>query len=169
MPFLGAALRVVAGLTTTFALRKQIGRIENTLAVPIVDKYSGVQRYEIAARLAEIRLIHELETDPASCSDAKRFWKETVTEELKMAETELQQQHATRAEVVALGIAVRELALNLDEQVTAFQEKAQKAFAEFEAGRSSWESTTRKGIQLAWMAVGFASASLIIGLLNLMI
>lgn len=168
MPFLGAAFRAVAGITNTLVLRRKIGRAETRLAVPIVDKYSGAQRYEIAERLAEVRLIHDLENNPASLSDAKKLWKETVTEELKMAEKELEQQYASRAEVVALGIAVRELALNLDEQVKAFQEKAKGAFAELEAGKSQWEAATRKGIQLAWIAVGIASASLIIGLLNVM-
>lgn len=130
MAFTGAIFKVVKGVHRTFDLPKLIAELERDLQTSIPNRYRGVQRYEVTQTLAEARLISELSIGRSNPKLVKKHFIKTLRTELSMAEEDLAKIPATIADTAELGIAIRELAISLDEHVDEVYRRADRLNAD---------------------------------------
>ena len=97
-----------------------------------LDHYKGIERFEAAQSLMDAWLFQQLEqTEGASSSEVLNEYLEVLYREYQMAKSDLAKENATRDEVVALGLAMKEMAFSYDKEIAAFSAKQDKSFHAF--------------------------------------
>jgi hypothetical protein len=120
----GAGIRMYRGFKKKHQLEERIELLEDLCSTPAISHYSGLQRFDVAAALADAKL--GLLLSKEAPVDQRKAESQAILQFLKgefevVAEA-ASQNPATKAEVFALGLAVREVALSLDDAVAAFRE-----------------------------------------------
>ncbi|HEV7590424.1 MAG TPA: hypothetical protein VGO40_20100 [Longimicrobium sp.] len=129
MPVIGPIVRpTLAHLRA----RKIIGRLDQAIAereglrtAPLLDGMAGTARYDAASTLLEATLYARTGSAPAGERGRLREqYHRRREEEYWMANEDLRKEAATRAEVAALGLAVKEVAVSLDSEIEQFRGSA---------------------------------------------
>ncbi|MEZ4825088.1 MAG: hypothetical protein R3C61_02165 [Bacteroidia bacterium] len=130
---LGFLIRAGKGVNRGIELRQLIDEIEVLIETPILDAYSGVARFEAANLIQDAKISDFLETNPDK--DRYRVFVERYIQELikefEMAASELEKQYANKAQIAALGIAIKEIALTLDDEIEEFRKKSTREIERF--------------------------------------
>ena len=115
------------------ALDQAIAEAERAYSEPFIDTLTGVERFESAVGLLDSTLLLRINT--ASAKDDRdqlvHEYLDKLNEEYQMARIDLKRNSASRAEVVALGLAIKEIALCLDREIASFQEHARESVSDF--------------------------------------
>jgi len=128
MAIFGPLLRIGKGAHRTHKLPQLIQDAENKIRTPILSKFSGAERFEAASKLIDADIFRtETGVDRRKLLDAL----DKLEREFRMAQNELSRQTATKADVVSLGIVVREMAVGYDLEVAAFQNARSQSLQEF--------------------------------------
>lgn len=104
-------------------LLRAIDGIEKEYNQPVLQMFTGIARFNAAERLLDATLVRRLAEKP-SVAERRRIvdrYLQRSYEEYRMAREELNATPATRADVVVLGLALREIALTLDQEVDDFR------------------------------------------------
>lgn len=123
---LGAAFKATRKLKRHHDLPKLIEDAEREASSRILDKYEGRDRFKIAIGLLDAAFTKHLEeiNDHQSKLALKKSYIQHLRKELHMAAGALSNEPAMRVETAALGIAIKELAVTLDDQVEAFEQRS---------------------------------------------
>jgi iron-sulfur cluster repair protein YtfE (RIC family) len=115
--------KLFQGHVQTKNLSALIAKAEEEYQRPLLASFSGLERFDAAVRLLDATLIRRLAGRPAPAArgEAVDLYLHRNYEEYQMSQEDLRTIHATRAEVVALGIALKEIALTLDREIEAFR------------------------------------------------
>lgn len=105
-------------------LERGIAELEQLERRGPLDGVPPAARYQAAATLAEATLLARAAEAPANREQLVQKYFARMEEEYSMAKPTLQQTTATRAEVVALGLALKEVALSLDGEIATFRAQA---------------------------------------------
>lgn len=102
----------------------------------LLDGLAGVERFNAAAAHLEATLLVRAETlrDAAGRAALLSRYLQRLQEEYEMARNDLKQVPASRAEVVALGLALKEVALSLDTELAQFRGTADQTVREVRSG-----------------------------------
>ena len=103
-------------------LPKLIAFTEADIARPILDRFRGADRFFAARTLLDATLEDEMATKRANRQQAVQSYLDALEGEFNLARASLEGKGATQAEVAALGIAVREVSLTLDDEVNKFRQ-----------------------------------------------
>jgi hypothetical protein len=123
---IGAAVKIVRGVKRTNELPQLIQKNEQEINKHILQNYQGVRRYEIAERLLDAILIQQIIQQPYHSEHFKKNYILNLKKEFTMAQYELSKQNATREDIAKITIALREVALSLDESIKLFNIKSQQ-------------------------------------------
>lgn len=124
---LGALVRVMRksyrGSHEADRLDVAIGTLEQQYLNPVLSTFTGTERFNVATRLLDATLLHRLKDRPSNAARTHivNQYLAKFSEEYEMAKSNLASEPATRAEVVALGLALREISLTLDNEVEEFR------------------------------------------------
>jgi hypothetical protein len=113
---LGVLFRIIRGVKRTVELPEAIDRLEAFVERHPARQYTGTERFHIVLTLENAKLHQRLQADGLTARRRLQLQQEylnRIEEEFEMAEKDLEQEQATRAEVTALGLALKELALTL--------------------------------------------------------
>lgn len=126
------ATKVVRGRSKTKELSRLVSLTESEYNRPILTRFSGSQRFDAAARLLDATLIRRLASSPRGVERERiiDLYLQKNFEEYTMAKEELGAIHASRSEVIALGIALKEMALCLDAELAKIDHHREKSSAE---------------------------------------
>jgi len=144
----GALIKAAKGGVQAYRLPELISEAERELATPLLNHYTDAQRFEIASRLLEAALFHQLTTTPDQADHIKANYLSRLRQEFNMARSTLSQQPAMRDEVASLGIALREVALTLDKNIEGFEAQGAKAIEQVRADQRTVVASARKEISL---------------------
>lgn len=140
---IGALIRVVSkankGIRQMENLETAIGELGKQCRVPVLDNFPGVARFDAAISLLDATLIRRL-TDahrPAQRWPMIRQYLAKNYEEYQMAKEQLKVVPAMRSEVVALGLALKEVSLTLDREVEDFRRQGADVKKEIHAALES--------------------------------
>ncbi|MBV9175093.1 MAG: hypothetical protein JOZ81_33990 [Chloroflexi bacterium] len=123
IPGLGAAIRLGRGVHKKHQLEERIKELEALCSTPAISHYTGLKRFEVASALSDAELGEVLDAGATTAllrAEAERHMQ-VMEKELMAVMDEAASVAATRAEVFALGMALKEVALSFDDSVTAFQ------------------------------------------------
>lgn len=137
MAFLGAGFKFARGLKRTWLLPERIAKAEEKLRVPLLDKYQGAKRFELAQSLLDAKLYAGLDKAGHSAKRQRVEFERYISslyKEYQMAKSDLSKISATRAEVVALGIAMKQMAFSYDDELTNFTNEKQEALEKVQQG-----------------------------------
>jgi hypothetical protein len=134
MPFIGPivkpalaryrARKVIDGLDAAIAER---GRLN---ALSPLEGLGNAERFRAVSTLLEATLLARTRSHPAAGGEHVETYLQRYEEEYSMAHHELKNEPATRAEVVALGLALKEVALSLDAEIAGFRGSSQTLLEE---------------------------------------
>lgn len=114
---IGPAIRIVKGGAKSAQLRYLLPHLEKRLSTPLLERFSGAERFDIAAAIAEIQFLEAVKACPDAEAVAAKKFISNLKEEFQMAKEELKDREATMADIAALSIALKELAVSLDKHV----------------------------------------------------
>lgn len=124
---IGALIRAFSktaeGTRRSNDLSRAIDGIEQEYNKPVLQTFTGIARFNAAERLLDATLVRRLAEKP-SVAERRRIvdrYLQRSYEEYRMSKDELNATPATRADVVVLGLALREIALTLDQEVDDFR------------------------------------------------
>jgi hypothetical protein len=152
---LGAIIRVfrktVGGFQRADQLDATITSLESEYAKPVLATFNGVARYDAAERFLDATLLRRLQTQPSDVERRNiiRRYLDRFHEEYVMAKPDLAGTPATRAEVVALGVALREIALTLDDEIADFRARSAVVLDEQRASGTSTAALARQKVDEA--------------------
>jgi hypothetical protein len=152
---LGAIIRVfrktVGGLQRADQLDATITSLEGEYAKPVLATFTGVARYDAAERFLDATFVRRLQTQPSDVERRNiiRRYLDRFHEEYVMAKPDLEGSPATRAEVVALGLALREIALTLDDEIADFRARSAVLLDENRASGTSTATLARQKVDEA--------------------
>jgi hypothetical protein len=134
MAIIGALFKAGRGIHRSAQLPDLIEAAERRASTPILDTISGVERFDVAVAIQDALLVRQAKTGPVSQAERKHYIRK-LRKEYQMAKSDLESQPANRAEVAALAIGLKELALNLDEQVSRFRQQSEQQLRQHAAGQ----------------------------------
>jgi len=108
----------------TFTLNKDIKKHEDKIRKHLLNHLQGAKRYEAAETLFSIALGDALcaaGSDQKKQLEIKYHYLDRLRDEYEMSKETLSKELANKAEVVALGLALREVALSLDDEIEKFR------------------------------------------------
>jgi len=131
MPIFGALARFFGqqqkGQQQIEQLDRAIEETEKVCSKPLLDGFSGTDRFDAAQRWLDATLTQRTNgPDVGQRDEITENYLEKMHQEFEMARDELQGTTATRAEVVALGLATRELSLSFDSSLETLTRQAQE-------------------------------------------
>ncbi|MEA2344257.1 MAG: hypothetical protein QOF63_2426 [Thermoanaerobaculia bacterium] len=121
--FIKSARKLIVYGVNSKKISKRIKKLEAEEARPLLSSFSGVERFDAAHRLLDAALIQRLRTsaDPERPEIIEQYLTRSH-EEYAMARENLAAVPATRADIAALGLALKELTLTFDRELAAFRE-----------------------------------------------
>lgn len=128
----GAITRAGRGLYRYMRLPKLIEKQKSIHEQHILYGYTGAKRFRLATslfdavlekQLGELRLAEERLT-------LKRRYIRRLRKELDLAANDLRQKPATQLETAALGVAIRDLSVFMDDRVDAFEQRGERSIQE---------------------------------------
>ena len=137
----------VKRLVDRVRLPKELRKLEKQLGGCLLEEFSGTERYYAAERLikakADLAVWGSLESNEDPSEDtsildeeqisAIRQWElDELQKEFEMAKSDLKLEHATRAEVIQLGLAVRRLALGFEDEAKHFRNQCEDTLDELD-------------------------------------
>lgn len=134
IPGLGAAVRVGKGLQERKHIESRIEELEKLFSTPATTHYKGMQRFEVATALCDAKL--GLAIDGAgnqSRAETVEEYLSALKREYDMVLEEASSASATKAEIYALGLALKEVALSFDEVSEEFRSTQVERLAELSA------------------------------------
>lgn len=147
-------------------LDEHLQKAEEDLKRPILQGLTGAERYYAAQRYHEARAAMAIHGHPASNLDSDQSKDKTfrvdvdtrktidqwlideLYREYKMAKNDLQNDVATRAEVIPLALAVRQLSHGFDDEIEQFRSKSSTIIREIENAQ-----TTSQRLKYEWEAL----------------
>lgn len=152
IPGLGAAVRVGKGFRQRKQFESRIQELEILWTTPAASHYEGVKRFEVATVLcdAELGRIFESDVEPDIRAKAAREYLNVLEMEYVMVLEQASSTPASKAEVYALGLALKEVALSFDETSADFKATCDEQLAvlgvEIEGMRLATANVSRNSI-----------------------
>lgn len=113
MAFIGAGLKVSKGLARKAELKSQIENLKLLNDNPVLDFYEGEQRLIYALDICEAIILHYVDATNELSSDYSEIL-DLIAREYQMSQDKLSNETASKAQVYALGLAIKELSLSND-------------------------------------------------------
>lgn len=113
MAFIGAGLKVSKGLARKAELKSQIENLKLLNDNPVLDFYEGEQRLIYALDICEAIILHYVDATNELSSNYSEIL-DLIAREYKMSQDKLSNETASKAQVYALGLAIKELSLSND-------------------------------------------------------
>jgi hypothetical protein len=126
---LGALLKAGKGIHRHTQLPNLISKAQHENLTPILNHYHGVERFKIASKLFESQLIFQINQSPNNKKYYKQQYILILKEEFNMSKHELSKQPATMADIAAITIALKEVAISLDDTINQFEIYAQSSIS----------------------------------------
>jgi hypothetical protein len=152
---IGAAIRFVRKMYQGGAKVEQvdaaIAKLEKECAAPVLSPFRGRERFDAAVRLHDATLLRRVQQKPDATTRLTLIdaYVESTVKEYEMAKADLTSTPATRADVVALGLALKQIALSLDEEISVFRTKGAVLMAEEQATLTGTTQLARQKIEEA--------------------
>jgi hypothetical protein len=129
-PAVKAARRIHSGRRQVRVLDQAINRAQSESSRAVLDGFCGAQRFDAAQVFLDGTLAKRLDEAPDERDRWFDLYLNKLFQEYQMAAEELKRITASRGEIVALGIAVKEIALTLDRNLESFRRDADHKFRE---------------------------------------
>lgn len=113
MAFIGAGLKVSKGLARKAELKSQIENLKLLNDNPVLDFYEGEQRLIYALDICEAIILHYVDATNELSSNYSEIL-DLIAREYQMSQDKLSNETASKAQVYALGLAIKELSLSND-------------------------------------------------------
>ena len=129
-------------------LETLVAQLENQQREPFFKNLSGVERFDTLLPLVDATFAHKVKSvrTQADKDSLVRNYLETAHKEFLMAKEELQKIPASRAEVAALGLALREVSVTLDKEIAGLRVKGEEIFKQQASRCSALEEDLRNRI-----------------------
>lgn len=140
MAFIGTGLKIGKGLARKAELQSQIDNLMLLNESPILDFYKGEQRLIYALDICDALILD------SAANDIKSYTKflNIIEREYLMSQESLSHENASKAQVYALGLAIKEIALTNDADKKQIDEDQEKTDKEIKLLREQLEKTTSK-------------------------
>lgn len=131
IPGLGAAVRLTRGVHQKKQIESRIAELTRLNTTPAVDEYTGLQRFEVATVIcdAQLGLVLDGKAGKRSVREECDHYLDVMEREYEMVLEEAASAPATKAEVFALGLALKEVALSFDEISAEFTTSSERQLA----------------------------------------
>lgn len=143
IPGLGAGVRLARGIHQKKQLEERIEELTTLNSTPAVSHYQGLKRFEVATLIcdAQLGLAIDGRSGDLDLRDTCDHYLDVLEREYEMVREQATGAVATKAEVYALGLALKEVALSFDEASSEFTTKSDRQIAKL---RAELEGNRRK-------------------------
>lgn len=152
IPGVGSAMRLGRGILERNRIESRIEELDELFSTPATIHYKGMQRFEVATALCDAKLGLVMDgPGDQSRTEAIEEYLSALKREYDMVLEQTSSASATKAEVYALGLALKEVALSFDEVSDEFARTSAEAIDRLDStSRSTLAELGRKAD--AWLA-----------------
>ncbi|MFF5076251.1 hypothetical protein ACFY36_04320 [Actinoplanes sp. NPDC000266] len=131
IPGLGAGVRLVRGVHQKKQIESRIEELTRLGETPAVAHYEGLKRFEVATLICDAHLgvVIDAKAGRRKLRRACDHYLTVMKKEYDMVLEEASGATATKAEVYALGLALKEVALSFDDATAEFTAKSDAGLA----------------------------------------
>jgi hypothetical protein len=129
---IGPIIRLIRGVHATVTFPNRIEKLRQELDCPLEDEYSGVERFDRSMLLNDAQLLYEIEKNPSEFHVHVQAWEVKAYKEFEMAESELKNETANRAEVSRLAIALKSFGFHIKDNFEKTNAQLETQFSKLE-------------------------------------
>ena len=121
MALFGPIFKALRGTRRAVKLPELIAAAEKEYETPLLETVTGSERFDLVVGLLDANLYQKIVQEGLPSREFRKKYVRMLKEEFRMAKEELQAEPANRAEVVALAIGLKEMAVNIDAQTSQIE------------------------------------------------